>query len=465
MILLSDGSVLLNEGTNTGTQVGSRRCARLIPDSNGNYDTVGQVGGATWVVAASMATPRAYYGSVVLRDGKVLVAGGEYTGTTTQTETDKVEIYNPVTNQWTSMNPPTGWGYLGDAPCKILPDGRVLFGSIYNNNTQIFNPVTNTWSPGGIVTGDSTEASWALLQDDSILTVTCNSQPNLAQRYIPSSNAWISALPSNQTLNLVLFPGSEDEIGPASTLPDGRCLFIGGNGKTSVYTPPTSMLGTGSWTNGPSIPNGDLAPDAPGCVEPNGKVLFLAGAGFVGDEGYTWAHAKVYEYDPGSVTPTITQQPFPPIAGFDGNVETFHFRFLMLPTGQILMSNEESQAIGVYTPTGAPNPAWAPTISSISLNANGSYHLVGTQLNGLTEGATYGDDASMSSNYPIVRLRNTTTGAISYARTFNWSKTGLTVGNTPVSVEFTLPANVNLQTYHYKVTVVANGIASSEVSL
>jgi hypothetical protein len=52
-------------------------------------------------------------------------------------------------------------------------------------------------------------------------------------------------------------------------------------------------------------------------------------------------------------------------------------------------------------------------------------------------------------------------GNVFYARTFNWSSTGVATGATPVSTEFVLPAGIPAG--DYSLEVVANGIASVPV--
>jgi len=121
-----------------------------------------------------------------------------------------------------------------------------------------------------------------------------------------------------------------------------------------------------------------------------------------------------------------------------------------------------SQQLYVYRPTGAPIAAGKPTIISVTQNGDGSFHLVGTLLNGISEGATYGDDFQMNSNYPLVRL-NEAGGNVYYARTYNWSSTGVMTGSTPVSTEFRLPASLPPGTYTLE--VVANGFASDPIPL
>ncbi len=87
--------------------------------------------------------------------------------------------------------------------------------------------------------------------------------------------------------------------------------------------------------------------------------------------------------------------------------------------------------------------------------------MTGTQINGISQGASYGDDAEMDTNYPIVRLLDSG-GQVFYARTFNWSSTGVATGASPVSTSFMLPPG--LQPGTYSLSVVANGIASTPVT-
>jgi hypothetical protein len=105
--------------------------------------------------------------------------------------------------------------------------------------------------------------------------------------------------------------------------------------------------------------------------------------------------------------------------------------------------------------------AGKPTISSIIQNPDGSYHLTGTLLNGISQGAAYGDDEQMDGNYPLVRVTDSS-GNVYYERTFNWSSTGVMTGNTPVTTEFTNSASLSPGTY--SLVVIANGINSDPFS-
>jgi len=64
--------------------------------------------------------------------------------------------------------------------------------------------------------------------------------------------------------------------------------------------------------------------------------------------------------------------------------------------------------IFAYTPSGGPDPAWAPHVTSCPhrIEAGHSYTLYGRQLNGLSQAVSYGDDATAATNYPLVRIRH-----------------------------------------------------------
>jgi hypothetical protein len=443
MMLLSDGTVLAQAGGSAGA---SRAWYKLTPDSSGSY-----VNG-TWSSAASMNLERLYYGSNVLPDGRVFLVGGEYSGPNSQQNfTRTAEIYDPVADTWTNVaNFPLTM--FGDDPTAVLPDGRVLAGYLLGPQTYIYNPATNLWSQTGtkLINDNSDEETWVKLPDDSVLTYNiCPGDPpgcsrGTAQRYIPSTATWVATGSVPVALSNL---ASGYEIGPAFLLPDGRAIFLGATGNTAYYNPSTD-----NWTAGPAIPNGLRSEDAPGALLPNGKILFAA------DQAYFIPPTRVFEFDP---TTNTYSNVTPPNSVIDFSGFCFQDRMVMLPTGQVLVATGSSQ-LAIYTPDGGPSDSWRPTISGITANGDGTFTLVGTQLNGLSEGAAYGDDAEMSTNFPVIRITDAS-GKVSYARTFNWSNTGVATGATPVTTQFTLPAGVTPGNT-YSVQVIASGIASNPLS-
>jgi hypothetical protein len=118
----------------------------------------------------------------------------------------------------------------------------------------------------------------------------------------------------------------------------------------------------------------------------------------------------------------------------------------------------------VYTPTGSPHSAWAPTITSYpaSVNPGGYYKISGTQFNGLSQGADYGDDVQGATNYPLVRITNIATGHVFYARTANHSTMSI-APDTSGSTTFTVPGAI--ETGPSALEVIANGIPSRAVTI
>ena len=291
-----------------------------------------------------------------------------------------------------------------------------------------------------------------------------------AQRYIPSTGQWIKTGTVPVQLSCT---SCGSELGPAFLLPDGRAWFTGANGNTAFYTPPatqTTPPGAGTWTTGPTLPNGLTAGDAPGAVLPNGDVLIAVApeiypnpnAAQPGQSKYIYpSPTTLYEFDPTNNTFTnVTPSPFNAqnqLTNFNLDLPTYKTTMLVLPTGQVLLANDTGQ-MDIYTPSGSPNAAWKPTVSNIAYVSGSTFSLTGTTLDGIDEGAAYGDDQQMATNYPIVELTSTS-GQVTFAKTTNWSPS-VDPGVTS-SADFTLPAQDGPGVY--TLSVIANGIASSPV--
>ena len=431
MMLLSDGTVIVKT-FNGGTDGYGNTWYKLTPSSTGSY-----VNG-TWTTLASMHDTRLYGGTQILKDGRVYVSGGEYgTGKTT------AETYDPTTNIWT-LAPAAGHTF-SDSNSEILSDGRVINALVEGTlkNTLIFNPVANSWATGPTCNGIHNESAWVKLPDDSILFVdrlTTNSE-----RYIPAQNQWIT----DATVPVSLYDPYGDETGPGMLLPNGKVIYFGATGHTAIYTPSGSTA-NGSWIAGPDFPNGQGMPDAPCAMMANGRILCAVAPIPISGNVFQ-SPTTFYEYD--YTTNSFTSVPTP--TGGTLNHSSYQGTMLTLPDGSLLYSDFGTQIYN-YQGGGAPLASSKPTITTISQNGDGSFHLVGTQLNGVNEGCAYGDDNQNATNYPIVRLTN---GAnVYYARTYNWSRTSVATGSTPVTTEFTLPAN--LPQASYSLVVIANGIAS-----
>jgi hypothetical protein len=440
VILLSDGSVLAQTGFDKATNTWIRftisgAFARVSSVPNSNLQ-------------------REDFSADVLTDGRVLVLGGEYSGPNNDlNDTNTGEVYDPVANTWSNIaNFPEGT--LGDAPSEVLSNGMVLVGSINDSNTYIYNTANDTWSQGpSLLNGDtSSEETWVKLPDGGVLSYSIGgNDPQTAERYVPSLNQWVFA--GNVPVGLATNAGNgsfSPELGPAIQLPNGQVFWVGATDHTALYTPPTTPTGTGTWAAGPDIPGGLGAFDAPIAVEPNGNVLFNAQ---VLDGTFIQA-PHYFEYAPGTNTITSVKGPEDGVPGY----LSFLNRLLVLPDGDLLEADSTSPFVYREDPGTAPQASWAPTISTITANYIDQFTINGTQLNGLTEGSGYGDDAENATNFPLVRFSGGPTGDV-YGRTFNWSSTAVATGSAVVSTDFSPPANLASDVV-YQIRVVADGIAS-----
>ena len=259
LLLLTDGTVLAASGEPGAGGVGNA-WYRLTPDANGSYPN------GTWSTLAPMNYDRLYYSSQVLRDGRVLVAGGEYGN-----GTNSAEVYDPLANSWTvTPPPPAGQVRYHDSISETLPDGNVLVAPVtpaVYGGTDIYNITANIWTAGPILANNNyyqDEASWVKLPDGSILTI--DPFGTNSERYIPSLNEWLP----DANVPVEIYGGFE--MGAGFMLADGRAFFLGGTGNTAFYTP-SGNTNMGVWTAGPVMPDGMAAADAPAAMMVNGKIL------------------------------------------------------------------------------------------------------------------------------------------------------------------------------------------------
>jgi hypothetical protein len=448
MLLLTDGRVLCQESNST-------RWFALTPDSHGRYDR------GTWSAVASAKTPRLYYASAVLRDGRVIVAGGEYAPNSGD-DSNSVEIYDPVANTWTQKPPPAGWDHIGDAPCCLLADGRLLIGNIDDTRTAIYDPVSDAWSATGAKGDRSSEETWTLLRDGSVLTVDCNPPKNpdgsfqmASQRYRPETGTWVDA--GSTAVDLVDHDFST-EMGPAVLLPNGHVIAFGGNGHTAVYAASSNPADTGTWSAGPDLPNGSdgvrmTLRDGPAALLPNGRVL---SCGRLGTQGWGGSTSFV-EYDP--ATNTLALVGSPP----SSDHHPYEGRMLLLPTGQVLYTTGAAAA-HLYTPDGLHSEKTEPVITDVDayLMAGSSYRVDGLRFNGMSQAVSYGDDCSAATNYPLARLKYEDATVV-YCRTRRHSTMGVATGAHAVHTTMEVPASAG--TGEAKLFIVANGVPSDPVEV
>ncbi len=419
---------------------------KLTPDITGSY-----VNG-TWTQLASLPSGYDPYAeaSAVLADGRLIIEGGEYNfGNFTLTNLGA--IYDPVKNTWTAVTPPKNWLYIGDSPSVVLPNGNYLIGNKLTKQMRELTPSTMKWKsvPSKGKKDFNAEEGWTLLADGSILTADVKKAPN-SEIYTPAAKEWVTAgstivdlhspspdgcIPYGPGGSICYYPPGE--IGPQILRPDGTVFCTGsystngknGAGHTAIYD---SLAG--GWTVGPDFPNGDNAGDSFAVLLTNGDVLVE------GDSGgsYLWNGT------------TLTAGPYTP-----GSL-------MVLANGQVLVGGGTTE---VYTSTGTYQTSWQPAISTYpsTVTRGSTYSISGTQFNGLSQAAAFGDELQTATNYPLVQITNGSTKHVFYARTHGHSTMGVATGSATVSTNFDVPAT--METGASSLVVIANGIPSAAVNV
>ena len=445
-----DTSLLMTDGTVITHDVCTSNWYRLTPDSTGNYAN------GTWTTMPAMPSnyQPLYFASQVLPDAtsRVIVQGGEYNSGCQDDHTNLGAIFDPATNKWTAVTAPNNWGQIGDAQSVVLPGGQYMLADCCNSNEAIgavaASPSeTVTWTTTGTGKADSNnEEGWTLLPDGNIITVDANKQlgsgPNASELYTTKKGSWASA---GNTANDVVDAGSH-ELGPAVLRPDGTVFQVGATGNNDVYT-----ISSGAWTAGPSFPlSGYDEADGPAALLPDGNVFMQASPGVFNTPSH------FFEFDGTKITQVNDPNGGTDYSSYDG-------RMLVLPTGQIYWT-VDSGDIEIYTPKGKAKGSWAPKITSApnSVTHGGTgYSISGKGLNGLSLGASYGDDAQMATNYPIVRITNTGTGAVCFGRTYNFATSTDIKAKSTTTFDVPSTCTAGASTLQ----VIANGIASKAVDV
>ncbi|HEY4433936.1 MAG TPA: hypothetical protein VGM99_06000 [Candidatus Cybelea sp.] len=432
-IQMTDGTILVQDYCSSDWYP-------LIPDKTGSY-----VNG-TWGKKTSMPSAYGplYFASAILPDGKLIVQGGEYQFCKSA-ETNLGAIYDPVANTWTPVTAPTGWSEIGDGQSAVLSNGTYMLGNCCYTSQALLDEGSLSWTIIGNGKSDSnSEEGWTLLRNGELLDADVAGAPN-SEVYDPKKNSWSSAgtLPQNLTQAF--------EIGPQTMMANNTVFVVGANQYTAIYN-----ANTGKWGQGPNNPviagaQYDAA-DAPTSLLPNGEGMIPESPGVYATP------AQFFLFN----EKKFKQIANPPDAINDSS---YNVRLLVLPTGQIL-EDDGSTDVEVYSAKGA-NAAVAggrPQITSVAttLTHGSSYKISGRRFNGLSQANFYGDDDQQASNYPLVRITNSGSGNLTYARTHGFSSMGIG-SNKKVSAMFDVPSKI--QTGASTIQVVTNGIASNPVSV
>ena len=445
--LLTDGTVMVHQEQSSGDA-----WYKLTPDIKGSYAN------GTWKAVAPIPfySPL-FFGTAVLPDGRLLVEGGEYNHLNA-VWTNMGAIYNPKTNLWTQVKPPSGWTTIGDAQGVLLSNGTYMQANCCTEQFAYFQPGALTWTAfnGNGKFDVFDEEGFNLLPNGEVLTVDAyvfqyDASGMNSELYNPGTKTWTSAGSTVVQLwdshcgvqSLATF-----ELGPAVLRPDGTVFATGANtcgpGHTAIY-----HTGTKTWSKGPDFPALISIADGPAALEINGKVLMM---GSINEQ----PPASFFEWNGSTLTATAN----PPNAINDGS---FYGHLLVLPTGQIMLT-DYSTDVELFNSKGSYNAAWAPAITTFPATVTHglTYAIQGHRFAGMSQGGAYGDDYQPYTNYALVRIKNTSTGHVFYCRTHNPSS--YAVQSTALqTTHFDVPKTIELGPS--TLVVVTNGIPSSPVQI
>jgi hypothetical protein len=457
-VQLTDGTVLIEDFCTS-----PQAWYKLTPDSKGDY-----VDG-TWSAIATMPSGYSPFGfaSQVLTDGRYIVNGGEYNDCNADW-TNKGALYDPVTNTWTSVSPPSGWSSIGDAESIILPDGTYMLASccFFGTGEQALAAISGTsvsWATSDTWTCSNDapcmdEEGFTPLPDGDVLLVDVWDHTNNSDEYWiydTSTGVWNEA---GNTADYLSSP-STYELGSAPLTPQGPKggTIIQFSADTNLGINDIYSVAKNKWTSGPVMKVGSTIydqADAPGATLPDGNILVQASPGFAENPSHFWEFTISKK---GTATATQVNDPkeAPETSSFEGNL-------LVLPTGQVLWDDSQTSPneVALYTPKGKPDKKWLPVVSSVdttlAVGSTGNA-ISGTNFNGFDLGGVYGDDAQAATNFPLVRITNSKSGDVCFARSYGFSTMGVWTSGT-TNAEFDIPSSC--ETGASTLQVIVNGIAS-----
>jgi N-acetylneuraminic acid mutarotase len=271
----------------------------------------------TWTATGSFVNARFEQTATLLRNGKVLVAGGAIDEE--RTELKSAELYDPATGRWTA----TGSMHWPRArhTATLLADGRVLVaGGFCQGMTmtgcfpvgdpdgaiaaaEIYDPATGKWSLTGPMTTPRYLHTATLLASGKVLVVGAEHAPDAildsAELYDPNTGTWTAtgSMHHARTQNV------------AAMLPDGKVLVAAGIGPVSpTSATPHDLIAsaelydpaTGTWSETGSLVTKRAFVTLVASLA-DGRVMVVGGDG-PGDP--VLASAEIYDPKTGAWTET-----------------------------------------------------------------------------------------------------------------------------------------------------------------
>jgi Galactose oxidase, central domain/Kelch motif len=317
-VLLKDGRVLV-----VGGESGVDYYGDPAPLNSAElYDP----GAGVFTATGSMSAYRLAFTATLLDDGRVLVAGG----TNGTDALDSAELWDPKTGSFsaTGVMARRRWGHSA----TLLRDGEVLIVGGQNDNSdglasaELYDPTTGTFKPTGSLALGRSGQTATLLQNGRVLIAGGSDNDawdatSSAEIYDPSLGLFSS------TGSMAMARASD----VATLLNDGRVLITGGNSgeingadlaAAEIYNP-------SSGTFLPTGPMGTARSDHTATLLGGGEVLVAGGE----DDRGAVAAAEVFDPSTGTFKEFWSINPF----GLMNSARAGHTATL-LPNGRVLLA-------------------------------------------------------------------------------------------------------------------------------
>ena len=270
-VLLPDGRVLILGGTGPYVSGGLIRSAEVFEPETASFRVVGD-----------MTVERHPFTATLLRDGRVLIAGGDAAGT--------AEIFDPDSGEFRSIASMTAPRTFHTA--TLLYDGTVLIAGGFNgllypesgaqplDTTEIFDPAAGTFSPGPPLLWKRAWHAATLMSDGRVLlTGGIREVPVGGEAVINRGAEFVDTVA--RTASPAPLMQFERYAHQGLLLHDGLVALVGG----IAYLPEAIGISRPELYNAFTGANDRFeAPSgAPAVLLPNGRILFAGPRLWIGD--------------------------------------------------------------------------------------------------------------------------------------------------------------------------------------
>jgi large repetitive protein len=190
-VLVTGGSTSTRLGISPGGSVAATLPAEIYDPATDHWSTV-----------ATPAFDRPVRPTAtVLKDGRVLVVGGQYMWNSPDEAKESSEIYDPTSNAWTATTPEIRTGARQFHSATLLASGQVLIaGGMRDLQATgfavVYDPTSNSWSQLPNMAGNRCGQGAGMLSSGRVVVVGggCGwpDQTARAEEFDPGTNRWYS---------------------------------------------------------------------------------------------------------------------------------------------------------------------------------------------------------------------------------------------------------------------------------